>query len=70
MLAQRLPVWRNIRFALFRKNKVKFDKMAQVEAGLAALHTVVGEDHQRVVFGNRIGEGLLIGKQFSGFAHR
>lgn len=45
MLTQALPVRWNIRFACFREDKVQLDKVAQIKAGPAALHTVVGEDH-------------------------
>ena len=63
MLTQRLALWRNVAIVVLRQGEVQLDEMAQVEAGLVFLHAIVGEDHQRVAIGDRIGKGFLVGEE-------
>ena len=63
MFTQTLSCGGNILFARFGQGEVHIHKMTQIEAGLISLHTVIGQDHQRIAFGYRIGKGLLVGEE-------
>ena len=63
MLTQRLTLRRNVAVIVFRQGEVQLDEMAQVEAGLVFLHAIVGQDHQRIAIGDRIGKGFLVGEE-------
>ncbi len=64
MRAQALSGRRNVLFLFRRQGKVHVNKVTQVEAGLFALHVVIGKDRLGIVFRYGIGKGFLIGEEF------